>query len=90
MPRTWLSLSVPILRGLRVGRSWADSELRPRLPAWRKWELRRGLKDAAKARGETMPEDQASYLVDKAVDVGGIEVIEDIIEEAEPASKVSR
>ena len=82
MPRTWLS--IPILRtGIRVGRSWSDSELRPRLPAWRKWELYHGLIKAAKARGEKMTKDEATYCVDKAVDIGGLEVVEQTIEEAD-------
>jgi hypothetical protein len=79
MPRTWVS--IPILRtGIRIGRSWADSELRPRMPAWRKWELCHGLIKAAKARGEKMTKDEAAYCVDKAIGIGGIEVVEQEIE----------
>jgi hypothetical protein len=62
MGRSWIS--IPILRtGIRIGRSWADADLRPRLPAWKKWELRRGLKDAAKARGDKMTWQQSCQKV---------------------------
>jgi hypothetical protein len=81
MGRTWLS--VPIGFGIRVGRSISDSELRPRMPAWRKWELCHGLIKAAKARGEKMTKDEAAYCVDKAIDIGGVDVIEQEIEAGE-------
>jgi hypothetical protein len=81
MGRTWLS--VPIGRtGIRIGRSISDSELRPHLPAWRKWELVRGLIKAAKAHGEKMTKDEAEYLTNKADDIGGLDVIEQEIDQA--------
>jgi hypothetical protein len=72
MGRTWLS--IPIGRtAIRIGRSIADSELRPRLPGWRKFELCHGLIKAAAARGEKMSKDEAAYIVDKALAVGAID-----------------
>jgi len=69
MGRTWIS--VPFGRtGIRIGRSISDSEMRPRLPSWRRFELRRGLQEAAKARGETMTKDEADYCIDKALATG--------------------
>jgi hypothetical protein len=85
MPRSWIS--IPILRtGIRIGRSISDSELRPRLPRWRKWELCQGLIKAAKARGDKMTKDEAAYCVDKAVDVGGLDIVEQTIEESNAPS----
>jgi hypothetical protein len=72
MPRTWLS--VPIGRtGIRIGRSLADSEWRGHLPSWRRYELRKGLKAAAEARGEEMNREDADYLIDKALATGGLD-----------------
>jgi len=41
-----------------------------RLPSWRRYELRHGLQEAAKARGETMTKDDANYCIDKALATG--------------------
>jgi hypothetical protein len=72
MPRTWLS--VPIGRtGIRIGRSISDSELRRRLPSWRKWELIHGLMRSAAARGVKMPKDESTYLVERATDTGELD-----------------
>jgi hypothetical protein len=85
MGRTWISVALG-RTGIRLGRSISDSELRPRLPRWRKWELVRGLIKAAKARGEKMTKDEAAYCVEKAIDVGGVDVIEQTIEESNAPS----
>lgn len=78
MPRSWIS--VPIARtGIRIGRSIADSELRPHLPSWRKWELCHGLIKAAEGRGEKMTKDEAAYIVDKALATGGLDSAGNII-----------
>jgi hypothetical protein len=71
MPRTWIS--VPTWRGIRIGRSIADSELRGHLPSWRRYELRHGLQEAAKARGETLTREDTDYIVDKALATGAID-----------------
>jgi hypothetical protein len=77
MPRTWLS--VPLGRtGIRIGRSIADSELRPHLPSWRKFELCHGLIKAAEARGEKMSKDEANYIVEKALATGAIDANGDL------------
>jgi hypothetical protein len=80
MPRNFISLSLG--HGLRIGRSFSDSELRRRLPSWRKYELIHGLMRSAAARGVKMTKDEAAYCVDKAVDIGGVDVIEQEIEQA--------
>lgn len=46
--RNWISISLG--SGIRIGRSIAD----PRLPSWRRFEIRHALQEAAKARGETL------------------------------------
>jgi hypothetical protein len=71
MPRTWIS--VPVWRGVRIGRSVSDAELRGHLPGWRRHELRHGLQEAAKARGETLMREDADYLIDKALATGAID-----------------
>ena len=72
MPRSWIS--VPILRtGIRIGRSIADAELQPRLPSYRRYELRRGLQAAAEARGEPLAKEAADYLIDKAMATGALD-----------------
>jgi hypothetical protein len=42
----------------------------PRLPSYRRYELRHGLQEAAKARGETMTKEDANYAIDKALATG--------------------
>jgi hypothetical protein len=71
MPRT--SISFPLIGRIRIGRSWSDAELRPRLASWRRFELRRGLQDAAKAEGEPMTREEGDYLIDKALAGGAID-----------------
>jgi hypothetical protein len=71
MGRTFLSVSLG--HGIRVGRSISDSDLRRRLPSWRKYELIHGLMRAAAARGEKMDRAEATYLVEKATDTGEID-----------------
>ena len=62
--RTFISFSLG--HGIRVGRSVAD----PRLPQWRRFELRRTLQEAAKARGESLTKEEAGYIVDKSYALG--------------------
>ena len=40
--------------------------MRPRLSPYRRYELRKGLQEAAKARGETVTKEVADYCIDKA------------------------
>jgi hypothetical protein len=61
--RTWISFAG---NGIRVGRSVAD----PRLPSWRRFEIRMSLQEAAKARGETLTREDVDYLIDKALAIG--------------------
>jgi hypothetical protein len=68
------SFSFPIGRtGIRISRSISDSELRRRLPSWRKFELIHGLMRSAEARGVKMTKDEANYIVDKATDTGELD-----------------
>jgi hypothetical protein len=68
--RLWLS-GPRILNGLvRPGISLGREDFRPRLPSWRRYELRHGLQEAAKARGEPMTREDADYAIDKALATG--------------------
>ena len=68
--RLWLS-GPRILRGLiRPGISLGREDWNPRLPSYRRYELRHGLQEAAKARGETMTKEDANYAIDKALATG--------------------
>jgi hypothetical protein len=68
--RFWLS-APRILHGLvRPGISLGREDWNPRIPSWRKVELRHGLQEAAKARGETLTREDADYLIDKALASG--------------------
>ncbi len=51
---------------LRPGISLGREDLRPRLPSWRRYELRTQLKAGAIARAEPMTREQCDYLIDKA------------------------
>jgi hypothetical protein len=56
--RFWLS-GPRILKGLvRPGVSFGREDFRPRLPSYRRYELRKGLQEAAKARGEPMTKEK--------------------------------
>lgn len=44
--------------------------MRPRLSPYRRYELRKGLQEAAKARGETVTKEVADYCIDKALPTG--------------------
>ena len=68
--RLWLS-GPRILRGLvRPGISLGREDWNPRLPSYRRYELRHGLQEAAKARGQTMTKEDADYSIDKALAAG--------------------
>jgi len=68
--RLWLS-GPRILRGLvRPGISLVREDWNPRLPSYRRYELRHGLQEAAKARGEPMTKEDANYAIDKALATG--------------------
>ena len=68
--RLWLS-GPRILHGLvRPGISLGREDWSPRLPSYRRYELRHGLQEAAKARGETMTKEDADYCIDKALVTG--------------------
>jgi hypothetical protein len=44
--------------------------MRPRLSSYRRDELRKGLQEAAKARGEPMTKEDVDYRIDKALATG--------------------
>ena len=68
--RLWLS-GPRILRGLvRPDISLGREDWNPRLPSYRRYELRHGLREAAKARGEAMTKEDADYYIDKALATG--------------------
>jgi hypothetical protein len=77
MGRTWLSVSLG-KTGIRIGRSFSDSELCGHLPSYRRYELRKGLQGAAEARGEPMNREDADYMIDKALATGGLDSAGDL------------
>jgi hypothetical protein len=71
--RFWLS-GPRILNGLvRPGISLGREDWRPRLPSYRRYELRKGLQAAAEARGEPMSREDCDYAIDRALATGGID-----------------
>jgi hypothetical protein len=83
--RFWLS-GPSILYGLvRPGVSFSWKDFRPRwqamaaLPSYRRYELRHGLQEAAKASGKPIGKDDADHLVDKALATGAIDSNGDIV-----------
>jgi len=66
--RYWLSFRGPF--GTRPGFSICPEDIHPRLPSYRRYGLRHGLQEAAKARGETMTKEDANYAIDKALATG--------------------
>jgi hypothetical protein len=72
--RLWFS-GPRLFNGLvRPGISLGREDFRPRhLPSWRRYELRNGLQEAAKARGEPMTHEDADYCIDKALATGAID-----------------
>jgi hypothetical protein len=68
--RVWFS-GPRIFGGLvRPGISLGKEDFLPRLPKWRRHELRAALQAAAKARGGAISKDDADYLIDKALAAG--------------------
>jgi hypothetical protein len=69
--RIWFS-GPRLFRGLvRPGISLGREDFGPpRLPNWRRYELRAGLQAAAKARGETMLKMDCDYFIDKSLALG--------------------
>ena len=83
--RFWLS-GPRILYGLvRPGVSFGWEDFRPRrqakaaLPSYRRYELRHGLQEAAKASGKPIGKDDADYLIDKALATGAIDSNGDLV-----------
>jgi hypothetical protein len=52
--------------------------MRPRLSSHRRYELRKGLQEAAKARGEPMTKEDADYCIDKALATGVLDSVGDL------------
>jgi len=52
--------------------------MRPRLSPYRRYELRKGLQEAAKARGEPMTKEDADYCIDKALANGVLDSAGDL------------
>jgi len=84
--RFWLS-GPRILYGLvRPGVSLGWEGFRPRqqamaalLPSYRRYELRHGLQEAARASGKPIGKDDADYLIDKALATGAIDSNGDLV-----------
>jgi hypothetical protein len=49
------------------------------LPSYRRYELRHGLQEAAKASGKPIGKDDADYLIDKALATGAIDSNGDLV-----------
>ena len=52
--------------------------MRLRLSPYRRYELRKGLQEAAKARGEPMTKEDADYCIDKALATGVLDSAGDL------------
>ena len=83
--RFWLS-GQRILYGLvRPGVSLGWEDFLPRrqamaaLPPYRRYELRHGLQEAARASGKPIGKDDADYLIDKALATGAIDSNGDLV-----------
>jgi len=64
--RYWLSFPGPWRTRLGVSISPSDLGYRePRIPSWKRHELRHGLQEAAKENGETLSREDADYLIDR-------------------------
>ena len=71
--RIWFS-GPRLLGGLiRPGVSLGKEDLHPRLPSWRRYELRCGLQAAARAKGEFACKEQCDYLIAKALAAGALD-----------------
>ncbi len=62
--RRWLSGPRFLCGLVRPGISLGREDLQPRLPSYRRYELRHGLREAAKARGEAMTKEDADYYIE--------------------------
>jgi hypothetical protein len=64
-------ISVSGLLNLRFGRSVGQEDLEPpKLPSWRRFNLRKQLQAGGLARGETLTEAEAVYLIDNGLATG--------------------
>jgi hypothetical protein len=71
--RFWLS-GPRMFNGLvRPGISLGREDWNPRLPSYRRYELRKGLQAAAEARGEPMSREDCDYAIDRALAAGGLD-----------------
>ncbi len=59
--RQWISVRGPY--GMRFGQSWGPEDRGPpKLPSWRRYEIRQMLIDAAAKKGEAMSRERADYI----------------------------
>ncbi|MGO9233632.1 MAG: hypothetical protein ACLP4V_05905 [Methylocella sp.] len=83
--RFWLSGSRILYSLVRPGVSLGWEDFRPRrqamaaLPPHRRYELRHGLQEAAKASRKPIGKDDADYLIDKALATGAIDFNGDLV-----------
>jgi hypothetical protein len=71
--RLWLS-DPRILDGVvRPGTSIGSEDVRPRLPAWLRSELRKQLQEKITSDGKPVTQEQADYFIDKALASGTLD-----------------
>jgi hypothetical protein len=66
--RQWVSIRGP--GGLRFGQSIGPEDFGPpKLPSWRRYELRKQLQTAATAKGKTMTIADCDYIIDRTLQI---------------------
>jgi hypothetical protein len=71
--RLWLS-GPRLFNGLvRPGISLGREDWNPRLPSWRRYELRKQLETAATAKGKTMTVAVCDYVIDRTLEIATVD-----------------
>jgi hypothetical protein len=70
--RQWISIRGP--GGLRFGQSIGPEDFGPpKLPSWRRYELRKQLETAATAKGKTMTVADCDYVIDRTLEIATVD-----------------
>ena len=70
--RQWISIRGP--GSLRFGQSIGPEDFGPpKLPSWRRYELRKQLQTAATAKGKTMTNADCDYVIDRTLEIATVD-----------------
>ena|ERR1700730_13333014 len=70
--RQWISIRGP--GGLRFGQSIGPEDFGPpKLPSWRRYELRKQLQTAATAKGKTMTIADCDHVIDRTLEIATVD-----------------